>query len=145
VLNEDVSDKNTSPIDLNGEVEAENRNTDDSLDYIVEFELSGSHVNCSPHKKKINKKIVVVETQVRRSPIFKDLKKGFKGPQCKDKACLDCNASPPSLSANTIRRLGVNLCNIDPALLTDEKLNKKKNKKTTPLGKGPSLKKGNQN
>jgi hypothetical protein len=76
------------------------------------------------------------------------------------KACLDCNASPPSLSANTIRRLGVDLCNIDPALLTDEKLNKKKKKKkkkkkrkkkkkkkkkTTPLGKGPSLKKGNQN
>jgi hypothetical protein len=118
------------------------------LDHTVEFELSGSHVNCSPHKKKINRKIAVVETQVRRSPIFKDLKKGFKGPQCKDKACLDCNASPPSLSANTIRRLGVDLYNIDPALLTDEKLNKKKKKKkkkTTPLGKGPSLKKGNQN
>jgi len=48
----DILDKNTSPIDLNGEVEAKNRNTDDSLDHAVEFELSGSHENCSPTKRR---------------------------------------------------------------------------------------------
>ena len=67
----------------------------------------------------------MVEIQVR-SPRFKDLKKGFKSSQGKNKNCLGCNASPISLSANTIRRIGSELYNIGPAKLTDEVLKQKR-------------------
>jgi hypothetical protein len=50
---------NTSPIDLNGEVEAENRKSDDSLDHTDEFELSGSHVNCSPTRRRSTERLLL--------------------------------------------------------------------------------------
>jgi len=59
-----------------------------------------------------------------------------------NKNYLGYNATPPTLSANTIRRIGIDLCNIDPTLLTDEELTKKK-KKTAPMGRSSSLEKGN--
>ncbi|CAD6266675.1 unnamed protein product [Miscanthus lutarioriparius] len=98
-------------------------------------------VSDSSLKKRARKKAVVVESQVRRSPRFKELKKGFKSPQCKNRSCLGCNSAPPSLSTKTIRKIGTEICNIDPAKLTDEELTKKK-KMTTPVGRGPSLDKG---
>lgn len=104
------------------------------------FSLEGKEVQ-SPQKKRTSKKTILVESQVRRNPRFKELKKGFKSPQCMNKNYLGYNATPPTLSANTIRRIGIDLCNIDPALLTDEELTKKKNK-TAPVGRSSSLEKG---
>jgi len=51
--------------------------------------------------KKIDRPKIMVDNQVRRSPRLQGKKMGFKNPQCQDKCCLGCNASPPVLSVKT--------------------------------------------
>jgi hypothetical protein len=95
-------------------------------------------------KKKANGKIIIVDTEVRRSPRVKTQKGGFKDPKCCNKNCLGCNVVPPMLSNKAIRKMGSALCDLDTELMSDDALSKKKKtapvgktkkKKTTPVGK----------
>lgn len=92
----------------------------------------------SPGKKqdganrKKNRPAVVVESQVRRSPRVKGQKMGFKNPQCPNKHCLGCNATPSVLTPKALRKLGSTLCDVDPDSIADAILSKKK--KTAPVG-----------
>jgi hypothetical protein len=95
-------------------------------------------------KSKNKKRLVLVESEVRRSPRIKKSKNGFKDPVCKDKQCLGCNSKPPTLSSKMIIKLSSTLCDLDTSLVTDEALSKikkneapSKNKKT----KAPGMKK----
>jgi len=68
----------------------------------------------------------LVETEVRRSPRLKARNKGFKPNTCFSKKCLACLATPPDLSIELIKDIGVNLCQVDEHLLTDISLSKKR-------------------
>lgn len=85
-----------------------------------------------PINAKEAKKLVLVETEVRRSPRIKSIKKGFKDPVCQDRKCLGCNTHPPTLSAKTIRKLASTLCDLEAPLVSDEALNSKKMKNKAP-------------
>lgn len=60
-------------------------------------------------KNKKKRGIVLVESDVRRSPRIKIKKNGFKDPICKDKNCLSCNAKPLALSTKAIRKISSTL------------------------------------
>lgn len=64
------------------------------------------------------------------------INKGFKSSSCKDKNCVGCLASPPTISQHIIRDLGKTLCNIDPQELTEERLNAKSSKSKINKKKG---------
>jgi hypothetical protein len=107
-----------------------------------EDEMSESTVsmseNSSPGKRKTwNKAAIVADSQVKRSPRIKEHKKGYKNPQCQNKNCLGCNATPPVLTAKAIRKLGSSLCDMDPESMSDVVLSKKK--KTVLVGPKPSV------
>lgn len=88
-----------------------------------------------PSNEGSKKNEVLVENQVRRSPRLLIKRNGFKGGTCNDKNCLGCNASPPTLSSCSIRKLGSSLCDLQATDLTDEALNSKKLKKQAPKQK----------
>jgi hypothetical protein len=74
----------------------------------------------------------LVETDVRRSSRLKVRNKGFKSTVCTKANCVACSSKPPTLSTSAVRNLGKELAQIDPDLLTDDSLMKKK--ETTPIG-----------
>lgn len=78
------------------------------------------------NKKENKKRLILVESEIRRSPRVKVNKKCVKDPVCKDKRCLGCNSKPPTLSTKTIRKLSSSLCDIEASLVTDEALGKLK-------------------
>lgn len=51
------------------------------------------------------KKVILVESEVRRSSRISKSKNGFKDPVCNVKHCLGCNSKPPTLSSKAIRNL----------------------------------------
>lgn len=77
-------------------------------------------------KASKKKKVILVESEVRRSLRTKGIRKGFKDPVCMGKFCLGCNSKPPTLSNKTIRKLSSTLCDIDASQVTDESLMKLK-------------------
>jgi hypothetical protein len=94
---------------------------------------TGSLVGKEIPSRRMKKPRIIVDSEVRRSPRVKKDKKGFKKAQCQIKNCLDCNSAPPDLSPKALRKLGTTLCDLDPELLSDDVLSKKK-KKTAPVG-----------
>ncbi|KAG0552859.1 hypothetical protein BDA96_01G544200 [Sorghum bicolor] len=87
--------------------------------------------NQTPAKPKAGK-VRLVETEVRRSSRLKVRNKGFKSTGCTKINCVGCSNKPPTLSIAVIRNLGKELAQIDPELLTDDNLMKKK--ETAPTG-----------
>lgn len=96
----------------------------------------------TPAKRNRKKTVILVESEVRRSPRVKKDKKGFKNTSCMDKSCLGCNSTPPPISKKAIRQLSASLCDIEATKVTDAELCKKK-KGATPVG-AISLKKKNK-
>jgi len=87
------------------------------------------------------------EADVKRSMRLKLINKGFKSSptSCKDKNCLGCAATPPTISPKVIRNLGASFCGINPIDLTPVKLNaipvaKKKSVKSKKAGSSASQK-----
>lgn len=78
------------------------------------------------NKKENVKRLILVESEVRRSPRVKMNKKCVKDHVCEDKHCLGCNSKPPTLSTKTIRKLNSSLCDIEASLAIDEALGKLK-------------------
>lgn len=74
-------------------------------------------------KAKGNGKAPISDDDVRRSERLKKVHKGFKAATCKDKNCLGCSSTRPSISPKIIRCLGATFCDLDPKDLTEEKLN----------------------
>lgn len=68
------------------------------------------------------KKPVLSEADLRRSNRLKKIHK--RSTACKDKNCVGCSATPPSISTSVIRNLGASFCNINPDELTEERLNR---------------------
>lgn len=73
-------------------------------------------------RKAPKKKVILVETEVRRSPRAKANKMGFKDPVCTDKFCLGYSSKPPSLSNKAIKKISSSLCDIEAPLVSDEAL-----------------------
>lgn len=82
-------------------------------------EKSGKAGNISPKEH-------LVDSDRRRSNRLKIRNKGFKQSPCGKANCVGCSSKPPTLSNSIIRNLGKELCQIDPELLSDEILLKKK-------------------
>ena len=53
---------------------------------------------------------------------------GFKNSICNKKNCLGCSQSPPIISTEILKKLGTEICQIDPSELTEEKLQQQKKK-----------------
>lgn len=81
--------------------------------------------------KTMKEKDLLMETDVRRSPRVKLRNNGFKGAQCTRANCLGCSQTPPTLSIESIQKLGADTCQIDPAMLTKENQRKLKKKPGT--------------
>lgn len=74
-----------------------------------------------------NAKVCLVEIEVRRSNRLKVMNQGCKTNSYSKVNYLGCsNKPPPIIPASVIRILGAELCQIDPKLLTDENLSKKR-------------------
>ncbi|KAL6641569.1 hypothetical protein ACP70R_019750 [Stipagrostis hirtigluma subsp. patula] len=101
-------------------------------------------------KKRKERKIPLVETEVRRSLRISNLSKGFKKSSCSDKNCVACSIDPPTLSSKTIRNLGEEFCKVTPGVITDASLSVKKKVKKAAVskvkaGKGNHTKKDDPN
>jgi hypothetical protein len=87
--------------------------------------LEAQPSSISPDKKrgtKRGKRIVISESEVRRSERLHSFNKGFKPSSCKNKNCLGCATKPPLISSAVVRDLGASFCKVDPAILTNEHL-----------------------
>jgi len=98
-------------------------------------------------QKFVEPKKPVLSEAGLRSNRLKKIHKGFKSVACKDKNCVGCSATPPSISTSVIRNLGASFCNINPDELTEESLNRpaqsKAAKKTVKRkSSGPSSSRG---
>jgi len=60
--------------------------------------------------KPMKEKDLLMETDVRRSPRVKLRNNGFKGAQCTRANCLGCSQTPPTLSIESIQKLGADTC-----------------------------------
>jgi hypothetical protein len=74
-----------------------------------------------PRKRK-ERQITLVDTDLRRSLIIKAYNSGFKPSGCGKKNYLGCDMDPPSLSTKVIRNLGGNFCKVALENLTDAAL-----------------------
>jgi hypothetical protein len=54
----------------------------------------------------------VVDFEVRRSNRVKEKCCGFKASQCKVENCLGCSVKPPVMSADLLKSIGSNICQI---------------------------------
>jgi len=86
----------------------------------------------NPKEKKIKRKMEkkgspLVENEVRRSPRLKEIYKGFKQNVYFNKKCLVCAPNPPTLPVK-IKKLAVDFCKVDEALVSEDELNKKHTK-----------------
>lgn len=88
--------------------------------------------NLSPQGKKRPRKAkaqsLVVDSEVRRIIRVREKCNGFKPSNCKVANCLGCNLDPPTLSLDTLKNIGVNMCQRKPELLEEGPMNKKKPK-----------------
>lgn len=91
----------------------------------------------SPQSKKRTRKpktqSLVVVSEVRRSSRVREKCNGFKTSQCKVANCLGCSVKPPIMTAELLKNIGSNLCQIPLDQLNEESLTKKK--KTGTIGK----------
>lgn len=80
-------------------------------------------------RAKRGKSLCISEADLRRSDRLHNISKGFKSPICQNRNCLGCTSIPPLLSPSVVRDLGASFCNVNPDLLTDDKLGAKPSKK----------------
>jgi hypothetical protein len=94
-------------------------------DHGLELEETIPPAMQTPKKRRASAKgkAPISEDDVRRSTRLKKENKGFKSTYCKDKNCLGCSSTPPTISQKIIKNLGASFCRLDPADLTAEKLN----------------------
>lgn len=104
---------------------------DDQTSELEAFLPDGSAATLTPKKRKARAKgkAPISEDDVRRSTRLKKQNKGFKSTYCKDKNCLGCSSTPPSISPKIIKNFGASFCGMDPAGLTAEKFNAQPSKK----------------
>lgn len=81
----------------------------------------------TPKKPRIKGKgkAPLSENDVRRSTRLKKLHKGFKSSICKDRSCLGCSVTPPTISPKIIKNLGASFCGLNPDDLSPSKLQTK--------------------
>lgn len=115
---------------------------DDSESNINDIPESSAQGSMTPKTKK-GKRPILSEIDVCRSLRIKKMHQGFKVSSCKDKSCLGCSATPPTVSPSIIKDLGATFCNIKSEELTDEKLHEKP-ANAKPVGKQASKKKSDQ-
>lgn len=94
-------------------------------DLALEEEKLEEEYDFSPPIRTPTKKVRLVETEVSRSTRLKIRNRGFKSTGCNKVNCIGCCSKPPVLSPAVMRNLGQEFAQIDPELLTDEKLMKK--------------------
>jgi hypothetical protein len=87
-------------------------------------------------KKRKQRQITLVDSELRRSLQIKAHNTGFKASGCGKKNCLGCDMDPPHLSSRVIRNLGSNFCKMDPAKLSDTTLRTSKTKDKVVGNKG---------
>lgn len=63
---------------------------------------------------------------------------GFKSSACKVANCLGCKGQPPTLSADTLQEIGVNMCQINADEIDEATLSRKKKPKPIAKKKGKS-------
>jgi hypothetical protein len=68
----------------------------------------------------------VVDSEIRRSNRVKEKCNGFKASQCKVESCLGCSVKQPVMSADLLKSIGSNICQIPEEQLDEETLNKNK-------------------
>lgn len=83
----------------------------------------------TPRKKSAKKACPIVETELRRSSRGKQVNPGFKKGTCSDRRCLFCSPNPPTLSKQTIRKLGKEIGQLDEEQLHDDALLAKRGQK----------------
>jgi len=74
-----------------------------------------------------------VDSTVRRSSGVRANSNGFKVNTCTAKNCLGCSADIPTLTPQTLKKIGTSLCHLQEDKLGEEALMKKK--KLEPVGK----------
>jgi hypothetical protein len=104
------------------------------IDEHEEPELDTKPISTPKRKVKAKGKAPLSEADVRRSNRLKLVHKGFKTSACKDRNCLGCSSTPPTISSKVIRNLGASFCGRNPEDLSPSKLNAKPAKKK-PVGK----------
>jgi hypothetical protein len=115
------------------EIEQEMSESEQEITNVDPSEAPPVEKEIMPVKVKGKNKIVLVESELRRSPRLLHNNRGFYNPICKEKLCVGCNSKPPTLSPDVIRNLCTSLCDVDESLVGDEAL-KKKRRTVTPVG-----------
>ncbi|CAN6283724.1 unnamed protein product [Urochloa humidicola] len=112
-----------------------------------EIQQSSGHVESptiTPRPSAADKKgkapQAIVDTEVRRSPRMKKLKKGYRNAACSERACLGCEVSPPLISPAVIRNLGTAFCKLEADKLTANALRTKRKAGTIKRLEGCSAK-----
>jgi hypothetical protein len=73
-------------------------------------------------KKRKQRQINLIDTELRRSLRIKAHNTSFKASGCGKKNCLGCDMDPPHLSSRVIRNLGSNFYKMDPTQHSDAAL-----------------------
>jgi hypothetical protein len=95
-------------------------------EHMAIFEQSSLSTRVLFPKKRKQRQINLVDTELRRSLRIKAHNTGFKASGCEKKNCLGCDIDPPHLSSRVIRNLGSNFCKMDLAQLFDATLSTSK-------------------
>jgi hypothetical protein len=67
-----------------------------------------------PKRKRMNIKLPLVETEVRRSPRLVILNEGYTNhANCTRKNCLNCNAAPPLINSKVVKNMTSSFCKVD--------------------------------
>jgi hypothetical protein len=74
-----------------------------------------------PRKRK-QRQLTLVDTDLRRRLRIKAYNTGFKSSGCGKGNCLGCELDPPSISTSVIKNLGAKFYKMDPKELTEKAL-----------------------
>lgn len=97
-----------------------------------QFDASAASTPGTPAKKQRlskPKQRILSAACLMRSVRLKKVHKGFRSTACKDKNCVGCSTTPPSVSPSIIKDFGASFCNINPDDLTEENLIKQPKEK----------------
>jgi hypothetical protein len=83
---------------------------------------NSTHISAPRKGIKRGKKLIISESEVRRSERLLSLNKGFKPSTCTERNYLGCATKPPLISSSVVRDLGASFCSVDHDNLSDEKL-----------------------
>jgi hypothetical protein len=89
-------------------------------------DFQGPLDSISVKKKRKERQLILVDTDLRRSLRLKAHSSGFKPSRCGKKQWLGCDLDPPSLPMKVIKNLGEQFCNVAPENLIIEALKSSK-------------------